>query len=96
MLLAIYFDEDFINIEGVAIASVLSLQPPCMECSELYAPETDCFSADDNTPLSQDIFNVSVTEIEAILEPDSVGNDIWRKSVAFVGFHPPSLSIWLG
>jgi hypothetical protein len=28
-----------------------------------------------------------VTEIEAVIEPDGVGNDIWRESVTFVCIH---------
>ena len=42
---------------------------------------------------SQEIFNIAVTEVEAIVEPDSVGDDIWRESVAFVGIHAPILAI---
>jgi len=33
--------KDFINVEGVAIASVLSLQPAGLNRSEFDAPKTD-------------------------------------------------------
>ena len=34
-----------------------------------------------------------MAEIEAIIEPDGVGDDIWREAVTFVCFHPPILPI---
>ena len=33
-----------------------------------------------------------MAEIETIVEPDSVGDDIWRESVALVGVHPMILA----
>ena len=40
-------------------------------------------------PIScQEIFNIPVAEIEAIVEPDSVADDIWRESVALICIHP--------
>jgi len=35
----------------------------------------------------------SVAEIEAIVEPDSIRNDVRRVSVAFICVHMPSLAI---
>ena len=34
--------------------------------------------ADGDASFSQKIFDISVAEIEAIVEPDSVGDDIWQ------------------
>jgi hypothetical protein len=41
MLLAVYLHKDFINIKGVAVASVFSLQSSGVPSAELYALETD-------------------------------------------------------
>jgi hypothetical protein len=38
LLLAIDLDEDFIDVEGVAISSMPSLQSPGVNCSEFNAP----------------------------------------------------------
>jgi hypothetical protein len=38
MLLTLDLDEDFIDIERVAIALMLSFQPGCVNSSELDAP----------------------------------------------------------
>jgi hypothetical protein len=33
-----------------------------------------------------------MAEVEAIVEPNGVTNDVRRESVAFIGIHPPILS----
>ena len=35
-----------------------------------------------------------MTEIEAIVEPDGVGNDIGWESVTLIRIHPAILAIW--
>ncbi len=52
--------------------------------SKLVAPQPDRFIADDNPSFSQQIFDISMTEIDSMIEPDGVLNNIRRKSVAFV------------
>ena len=93
MLLAIYFDEDFINIEGVAITSVLSLQSSSVNGTELDAPETDRFPGDDDSSLSEQILDIAVAEIKAIVEPDCVTDDFRRESVALIGTRGTILAI---
>jgi hypothetical protein len=85
--------EDFIDVERVTIASVFALQATCKNGTELDAPEADRFSADSDTSLGWKIFYISVAEIEAIVEPDAAGNDVWRKSVAFISIHSPILPV---
>ena len=46
MLFAIDSDEDFVDVESVAVASVLSPQSPTVDRTELDTPETNRFSAD--------------------------------------------------
>jgi hypothetical protein len=91
MLLAIDLHEDFIDVEGVAVASVLSLQAPGVNGSKFDTPESNRFTADSYASLGQEILDIPVTEIESIVEPDCVGNDIWRKTMAFICIHPPIL-----
>ena len=94
LLLAINPDEDFIDVEGIAVASMAAFQTPRVNCAEFNAPEADGLASDDDAAFSEKVFDVSVAEIESIVEPDGVGNDIWRESVALVGIHPPILAIW--
>ena len=49
---AAYLDEDFVNVERIAVASILSFQATSIDCSEFDAPQTDGFTADGNASLS--------------------------------------------
>ena len=53
--------EDFIDVESVAVASVLSLQSACIDGSELDTPEADGFATNSDAPFSEKVFNIAVT-----------------------------------
>lgn len=83
MLLAVDFDEYFVDVEGVAISTVLALQPSRVDGSELDAPEADRFPSDDDPALSQENFDIPVAQVEAIVEARQRGEMIsggnrWR------------------
>ena len=42
----------------------------------LWVPEADRFPGDSDVTLGEQIFDIPVAEIEAIVEPDGVGNDV--------------------
>ena len=83
--------EDFINVEGITIAGMPPLQLPSVQRAKFDTPKAYSFTADGYPAFSEQIFDVTVTQVEAIVEPDGIGNDIWRESAAFVGIHPPIL-----
>ena len=93
MLHSIDPDEDFIDVESVAVAPVFSLQAARIYGSELDTPQTNRFSGYSDASFSQKVFNIPVTQIEAIVEPDCIGNDIGRESVALICVHKPILPI---
>ena len=93
MLPAIDLDEYFIDVEGVAVASMLSFQSAGVNRAEFDAPQAYSFAGYSNAPRSEEIFNITVAEIESIVEPDGVGNDIGRESVTLVSIHRPILPI---
>ena len=93
MLLAIDFHEDFIDVEGVTIASVLTLQTVSINGAKLDAPETNRLAGHSDASLGEQIFDIPVAEIESIVEPDSVTDDIGWESVPFVCSHGPILAI---
>ena len=64
--------------------------------TEFDAPQANRFSADSDSPFGEQIFYIAMTKVEAIVAPDSIGNDIWRKSVSFIGVHPAILAISAG
>jgi hypothetical protein len=41
MLLATYLHEDSVDEEGIAIVTLASLQPSCIQSTELDAPQAD-------------------------------------------------------
>ena len=84
MLLTVDLHEDFVNEEGIAVASVLTLQSPCVLGTELDAPQTNGLIADGDAALGQQILYISMTEIESEVEPHGVLNDLRRESVTSV------------
>lgn len=54
-------------------------------------PETPVITID-GTPC-EEFFNVPMTEVESIVEPDRVTGDARREPVLFVDVHPPILPI---
>jgi hypothetical protein len=93
MLFSAYFHEDFIDEEGVTIASVLSFRSHGIFWTELYTPKPDRLAAACNSSFSQQMLNIAITEIEAIMEPNSVTDYFGRESVSFVGINRSILSI---
>ncbi len=83
----VYLDEDFVNVKGIAVASMLSFQTASIDYSKFDAPQPDGFAADGDASLSEQIFDVSVAEIEVIAEPDGVTDNIGWESVTFISIH---------
>lgn len=93
MLFAIDLDEYFIHIESVAVTAMFAFQSSGVKNPELYASESDGFPAHGNAALSQDIFDITVAQVESVVQPDKVGNDVRCKSMAFVCVHSQILAI---
>ena len=87
VLFALNFHEYFVYIESVTIALVISAQSLAEFGAELRAPKPDGLIAHRNTPLSQQILDISMTQIESVVEPNSVANYRRRESMAFVSDH---------
>jgi hypothetical protein len=96
MLPAIDLYEDFIDVEGVAVSTMSSFQSPGIFGTKLDTPQTDGFIADGDTPLGKEIFDIAMAEIESIVQPDCVADDIGRESVTLVGIRRPILPISAG
>jgi hypothetical protein len=61
MLLTVDFDKDFIDVESIAEAPVLSFQPAGINGTELDAPETDRFSRHSDASFSEQALNITMT-----------------------------------
>jgi hypothetical protein len=92
---AVYFHEDFIDVECVAVASVPSLHSSGVDSSKFDTPEADRFSVDSDASFGEQIFDVAVTEVESIIESGGVGDDVGWKPVALVSIHRLILAVYL-
>ena len=75
MLLPVDLHEDFVDVKGIAIDSLLPFQSAGINGSEIYTPEANRFAADDNAVFGEQIFYIAVAQVEAIVEPDGIGKD---------------------
>ena len=92
MLLAVDCREHLVNKESIAITTVLSLQSSNVYSSEFYAPQPDGFVTERATTISEKIFDISMAEVESIVEPSGVADDFGLESMTFVYIHRPILS----
>ena len=72
--------------------AVLSIQTVGINGSKFDAPQADRFSGDSYASFSQEIFDIPMTEIETVVEPDGITDDIGRESVPFIRVHGPILT----
>jgi hypothetical protein len=49
--------------------------------------------ADGDTSFSEQIINISVAEVELVVVPVGIADDIRRESMSLVGIHPAILAI---
>jgi len=84
VLFAIDLHEHFINEECVAVSSVLSLQTPCIFGTEFVTQQPDGFIADSDASFGQEIFNITMAEVEMIITPDGITDDVGWESVTLL------------
>ena len=84
VLCAADFDEDFIDEERVTKACMAPAQSLRVFRAKLLAPVANGLVADGNTSFGQQILDVSCAEVEAVIKPHGVLDDLRRESVAFV------------
>ncbi len=94
--LTLSFDEDRVDKKSIAVASMRTPQSALVSGTELVAPQPKRFLADLDSSMSQQIFNIAVTEAESVIQPYRVLDDIGRESVAFIrvgtSFHRSSVA----
>jgi hypothetical protein len=61
--------------------------------AKLDAPEADGFIADGDTAFSEKVLDISMVQVETIIKPDGIANDVWREPVTFVCIHGPILAM---
>jgi hypothetical protein len=82
-----------ITLKGIAIAPVLSLQSVRINSSEFDAPQANRFSGYRDPTLGQELFDITMAEVESIVQSHGVADDGRRESVTFISIHVPILPI---
>ena len=75
LLLPLDLHEELVQIPGVALAAPAAAQPPCVVEPERPAPQPDRLIRHGDTPLGKEIFDISETQAETVVEPDGVTDD---------------------
>jgi hypothetical protein len=82
VLLTVDLYQDFVDVEGVAVSSMLSFKTPRILRTKLDTPEANGFAADCDATFSEEIFNIPETEIEPEIEPISIADDVGGERLA--------------
>jgi hypothetical protein len=93
LLLTIDLHENLIKIKSVAISMMSSFKLASILSTELDTPEPNGLVTDSNVSLCKQIFNITMTQIETLVEPNCVTDNLGWEPMAFVGIHPPILSV---
>ena len=76
--------ENLIKVEGIAVTLMPASKSPGVFWAEFDTPKSNRLVADCDTTLGHEILDIAAAQIEAMIEPDNVLNDLGRKSVTFV------------
>ena len=86
-MLAINLDEDLIDVKRVAKTTMSLFETTSVSITKFDTPESDGFVADTDTSFREQIFNIAKTEVESMVEPDGIADDIGWESVPLVPVH---------
>ena len=90
MLLTRELDEHLIDVERIAETLVFSPQSPGKYRPKLDTPEPNRLVADRNTPFGQQVFDIPMAQVESMIQPHRVADDVGRKTVALIDCHAQS------
>jgi hypothetical protein len=78
------FQEHLIKMPFVANLWSTASQLVSRVLAEFLTPVTDCLIGEYNPTLGQQLFDIAITEGEALVEPHRVTDDLGRKAVTLV------------
>ena len=94
VLLTVDLYENFIHEESIAITPVFTLQSAGINGTELDAPQAYRLAGDGHASFCQEVLDITMAKVKAVIQPNRLAEDDRRESVAFVGIHRPILSSW--
>lgn len=63
MLFAVYLYENVIEVEGIALTTMISPQAPRVRSSRFGTPEANRFSGYNDAPFSQEIVDIAMAGV---------------------------------
>ncbi len=86
MLLSLDPHEHLINEERVTITLMLSSQSLSILRPKFIAPQSNCFVAHLNASAWHQIFDITMTEVESMAEPNGILDYFRWETVSFLHF----------
>ena len=87
MLLTIDLHEDLVDEERIAITTVSPFETTSISSTKFNAPKSDGFVANNDASLREQVFDITIAEVESMVELDRVTDDVGRKSVTLISIH---------
>ena len=63
------------------------LESKSVSSAKLNTPESDGFIADTNAAFGEQILDITIAEVESMVEPNRITDDVGRKSVTLISIH---------
>jgi hypothetical protein len=82
--LTLHVHEELVQVPDVSLMSSPTPEVPRVVESELPTPLTYGFVRDDDSPLCQEVLNITETQTESVIQPNRVTDDLGRKPVSAV------------
>jgi hypothetical protein len=74
--------EEFIQVPGVAQASLPAPEETSVRGTERPTPLPNRLVGHGDAPLGEEIFGISKAQTETMVEPNGVTDDLWRESIS--------------
>jgi hypothetical protein len=97
LLLAVYSNEDFVQVPIITKAALTPLQFSGIVRNELLTPQSNRFVRDDDSPFGEKILEISEAQAETMVNPDGIADDFWRETMTVIArpvvLHGTSVSV---
>jgi hypothetical protein len=69
------------------VATVSLFKSARVSSAKLDTPESDGFVANNKAPFGKEVFDITIAQVESMVEPHRVTDNVGRKSVTLEGVH---------
>jgi hypothetical protein len=87
LLFTVDWNDNLIEVPFVSCSGAIPLDAIGKVATETVHPQPNSLSADNHAAFSQQIFNISITQGEAVIRPHGIGDDLTRETKTFQARH---------